>query len=247
MELLDITEVCRITGTTSRTLRHYQQIGLLEPTHIGANGIRFYNQVALLKLQHILVLKQLALPLPQIAKVLAGQQNAKTAIDDRLRLVAAEVARLERMQLALELTKEKLENGEPLMAEESFDGFANDPYAEEAQQRWPDTYAESQRRIGKMSARERGDVLESGNQITRELAVLFNAKVAADAPEVQELIRRHYDWVCNFWTPEHDSYIGLGQMYVDDARFTAHYNEFAVGLAPFIRDAILHYASSRLA
>ncbi len=119
-------------------------------------------------------------------------------------------------------------------------------YQAEAQQRWPDTFAQSQARLGKLSPIERGQLIEDGNQITRELASMFNAKVAADAPEVQEQIDRHYKWVCNFWTPEHDSYIALGQMYLDDERFTAHYDEFAPGLASFIRDAILRYASSNL-
>ena len=119
-------------------------------------------------------------------------------------------------------------------------------YESEAQQRWPDTFAQSQARIGKLSPVERGQLIEDGNQITRELVSLFNAKVAADAPEVQGQIDRHFKWVCNFWTPAHDSYIALGQMYLDDERFTAHYDEFAPGLASFIRDAILRYASSNL-
>jgi MerR family transcriptional regulator, thiopeptide resistance regulator len=120
-------------------------------------------------------------------------------------------------------------------------------YGSEAQQRWPDNFAQSEARLGKLSATERGQLIEDGNQISRELAEQLKAKVAADAPEVQELINRHYRWVCNFWTPERDSYIALGQMYLDDERFTAHYDEFAPGLAFFIRDAILRYASSNLA
>ena len=124
---------------------------------------------------------------------------------------------------------------------------SENPYASEAEQRWPDNFAQSQARMAKLSPTERGDVIEAGNQITRELAQAFNGEMAADSPDVQELIDRHYLWVCNFWTPQRDSYIGLGQMYVDDPRFTAHYNEFAVGLAPFIRDAILRYATLNLA
>jgi hypothetical protein len=119
-------------------------------------------------------------------------------------------------------------------------------FESEAQQRWPDTFAQSQARMGKLSPTQRGQLIEDGNQITRELASLLNSKVAAEAPEVQEQIDRHYKWVCNFWTPAHDSYIALGQMYLDDERFTAHYDEFAPALASFIRDAILRYASLNL-
>ena len=120
-------------------------------------------------------------------------------------------------------------------------------FAYEAEQRWPDNFAQSEARLSKLSPSQRGDLIEAGNEITRQLAELFKSEAAADSPKVQEKIDRHYNWVCNFWTPQRESYIGLGEMYVADARFTAHYNEFAVGLATFIRDAILHYATSNLA
>ena len=150
------------------------------------------------------------------------------------------------MKETVEITLLRIENKEDLEMTESFDGFEQNPYAYEAEQRWPDNFAESQKRMGKLSPQQRGDVIEAGNEITRQLAALFKSEAAADSPEVQEQIDRHYNWVCNFWTPQRESYIGLGEMYVADARFTAHYNEFAVGLAPFIRDAILHYATSNL-
>jgi hypothetical protein len=151
------------------------------------------------------------------------------------------------MKEAVERTLLRIENEENLLMTESFDGFEQDPYAYEAEQRWPDNFAKSQKRMGKLSPQQRGDLIEAGNEITRQLAGLFKSEAAADSPEVQEQIDGHYNCVCNFWTPQRESYIGLGEMYVADARFTAHYNEFAVGLAPFIRDAILHYATSNLA
>ena len=121
-----------------------------------------------------------------------------------------------------------------------------DPHSAEAKQRWPDTFAQSQARLNQLNATERGQLIEDVNEVSRQLARLLKAKVAADAPEVQELINRHYQWICNFWTPERETYIALGQMYLDDERFTAHYDDCAPGLAPFIRDAILRYASSNL-
>jgi hypothetical protein len=119
-------------------------------------------------------------------------------------------------------------------------------FAYEAEQRWPDNFAQSEARLSKLSPSQRGDLIETGNEITRRLANLLIAGVAADSLEVQEEIALHYEWVCNFWTPMRESYIGLGEMYVEDARFTAHYDEFAVGLAPFLRDAMQVYAVTKL-
>lgn len=76
-----IQQIARAAGTTSRTLRHYDAIGLLAPSRIGANGYRFYDDSALLRLQRILLLKELGLGLEAIAEVLAAQesQGADTA------------------------------------------------------------------------------------------------------------------------------------------------------------------------
>jgi DNA-binding transcriptional MerR regulator len=245
-EMLSIGRLAQISGCTSRTLRHYQEIGLLQPLKIKADGERFYGPDQVLRLQHILVLKQTGMPLEQIAKVLDSNVSKAAALAEQGGRLDLEIKRLQTMKEAVELTLLRLENKENPVMTESFDGFEQNPYAYEAEQRWPDNFAESQKRMGKLSPQQRGDVIEAGNQVTREIAVLFNAKAAADSPQVQELIHRHFDWVCNFWTPQKDSYIGSGQMYVDDARFTAHYDGFAVGLAPFIRDAIHHYASLNL-
>ncbi|WP_010155471.1 MerR family transcriptional regulator, partial [Leucobacter chromiiresistens] len=68
-----VQAVARAAGTTSRTLRHYDRIGLLPPTRVGANGYRYYDDAALLRLQRILLLRELGLGLDAIARVLAAQ------------------------------------------------------------------------------------------------------------------------------------------------------------------------------
>lgn len=124
--------------------------------------------------------------------------------------------------------------------------FEADSHAAEAQQRWPDTYEQSVHRIGKLSKDQQRAVFDQHGNIARQLGALLKSGAAADSPEVQEQIDRHYKWVCNFWTPDATSYPALGQMYLDDERFTATYEAFAEGLTTFIRDAILRYAASNL-
>ena len=63
-----IQEIARLVGTTSRTLRHYDEIGLLPPARIAANGYRHYDEAALVRLQRILLLRELGLGLPAIAE-----------------------------------------------------------------------------------------------------------------------------------------------------------------------------------
>src|SRR5699024_12721841 len=67
------TQVVEATGITSRTLRYYDRIGLLLPSRTGAGGLRYYNQQALIRLQRILLLSQLGMPLAEVSEVLDGQ------------------------------------------------------------------------------------------------------------------------------------------------------------------------------
>ena len=70
-----IQEVARLAGTTSRTLRHYDDVGLVPPSRIGSNGYRYYDADALVRLQRVLLLRELGLGIPAIAEVLEGQQD----------------------------------------------------------------------------------------------------------------------------------------------------------------------------
>ena len=79
-----IQEVARKAGTTSRTLRHYDQIGLLSPSHIGHNGYRYYDATAVVRLQRILLLRELGMGLPEIAEVLSRNTDEIAALEPEL-------------------------------------------------------------------------------------------------------------------------------------------------------------------
>ena len=74
-----IQEVAKAAGTTSRTLRHYDQLGLVAPSRIGTNGYRYYDDRALLRLQRVLLLRDLGLGLDAIGQVLAAQDRQSAA------------------------------------------------------------------------------------------------------------------------------------------------------------------------
>ncbi|WP_144881438.1 MerR family transcriptional regulator [Microbacterium paraoxydans] len=75
-----IQEIARLAGTTSRTLRHYDDIGLLPPSRIAANGYRHYDAASLVRLQRILLLRELGLGLSQIAEVLGPSTGSGTQV-----------------------------------------------------------------------------------------------------------------------------------------------------------------------
>lgn len=133
-----IQEIARTAGTTSRTLRHYGDVGLLRPSRVAANGYRYYDEHALVRLQRILLLRELGLGLPAIAEVLdagGGPQDTAAALATHLQLLEQERRRIGRQIASVRTTLRKLTEGEPLMAEEVLDGFDHTRYEEEVTER----------------------------------------------------------------------------------------------------------------
>lgn len=131
-----IQEVARLAGTTSRTLRHYGDIGLLPATRVAGNGYRYYDADAVVRLQRILLLRELGLGLASIAEVLRGQLDDAAALLVHLRWLEAERERVSHQIVSVRTTIDKLNEGEQLMAEEMLNGFDHTVYREEVEARW---------------------------------------------------------------------------------------------------------------
>ncbi len=242
-----ISELARASRITSRTLRHYDKLGLLEPASVGANGYRYYGAAELLRLQRILLLRELGLGLETIAEVLDGQTDPVQALAVHRDWLLAERDRMDRMSRTVDATINALRQGEPMTAENMFKDFDHNPYEAEARQRWGDKAVDdSKARYAGMSPGEKEQFIAESAALNEELARCFDAGLAPDDPAVQAAVDRHYKWVCVSWTPNAESYVGLGQMYVDDPRFTAFYDNYRAGLASFLLAGIKVYAERQL-
>lgn len=120
------------------------------------------------------------------------------------------------------------------------------PYADEAEARWANEYRASVKRFGLLSDAEQAAAIDRGEEVRDQLAALFIEGKPADDQEIQALIKLHYEWVCLFWTPNREQYIGLGEMYGQDPRFTEFYDKKANGLADFIGEAIRVWSEANL-
>jgi phosphoribosylaminoimidazole-succinocarboxamide synthase len=121
-----IQEVARLAGTTSRTLRHYDEVGLLAPSRVGSNGYRYYDAESLVRLQRILLLREMGLGIPAIAQVLNGDTADVDAFRSHLNWLKQEQSRLDRQIASVERTIRSLQKGEKILAEQMFDGFEHD-------------------------------------------------------------------------------------------------------------------------
>lgn len=249
-----IQDIARLAGTTSRTLRHYDALGLLVPSRISANGYRHYDRDSLVRLQRILLLRELGLGLPAIAHVLDDRRDAVPALRDHLTWLRSERERLARQIASVEATIHAVEEGEEIVAEQMFDGFDHTRYREEVEQRWgKDAYAASDRWWRGMTDEERAVWQQRQKQLAADWVAAAGRSVDPASEEAQALARRHWQWLADIpATPGYGqggppaAYLtGLGDMYVADPRFAAHYG--GTGGATFVRDALRIYAAAHLA
>lgn len=244
---LDIGKVARMSGVTSRTLRHYDDIGLLTPAWTGAEGRRRYGQPELLRLQHILVLRELGTSLDRIARIVDTDDPSTTIalLRDHLSGLTAERDRYARLAATVARTIESIERGRPMSASHVFDGFAHERYEPEARDRWGDEAVDrsnaSWERLGEDGKKRH---LRIDREIVEALGAAVRVGFTADSAEVQDIVSRHHAWLSEIWTPDATAYRSLTQMYVDDERFRAHYDEVAPGAAELLRDAAALYAET---
>ena len=248
-----IQEIARMAGTTSRTLRHYDDIGLLKPSRIGTNGYRYYDGGSLLQLQRILLLRGLGLGLPAIAEVFDRETDAVSALSSHLDWLRQEQERLGRQIASVRQTIETVKGGGELMAEKMFDGFDHTQYKDEVEERWgKEAYAASDSWWRGMTAEEKSAWKQRSGQLGSDWLRAAESGMSAASPEAQELARRHVEWLTSIpGTPaavsggDTKGYVtGLGEMYVADPRFAANYGGEAG--AVFVRDALRIYAEKNL-
>ena len=245
----DIGKVARMSGVSSRTLRHYNDIGLLTPAWTGADGRRRYGQPELLRLQHILVLRELGTSLDRIARIVNTDDPSTTIalLRDHLAGLTAERERYARLAASVARTIDSIEKGKPVNTTKIFDGFDHKKYEPEARDRWGDDAVDrsnaSWERLGDEGKKRH---LRIDQEIVEALGAAVRVGFTADSAEVQEIVARHHAWLSEIWTPDANAYRSLTQMYVDDERFRAHYDEVAPGAAELLRDGAALYAERGL-
>jgi DNA-binding transcriptional MerR regulator len=246
-------QVARMSKVTSRTLRHYDDIGLLRPATVAGNGYRYYEREQLLRLQQILLLRDLGLSLDAISTIVNEGGDRVEQLRRHRRWLTEERDRYDRLARTVAATIAEMEGGETVRPEELFEDFDAEKqtryeaelveqYGEEIM---PDI-EESRRRMSGWTRADAARVQDQWHSFGPRLVELIDAGAAAGDAPVQEIIAHHYRWVCNFWTPNRESYAGLGRLYVDSPDFKAKLDATHAGLAEFLCDAIAAYAQARL-
>lgn len=254
MKRYTVKEVARMAGVSVRTLHFYDEIGLLAPASHGENGYRYYGKEELLKLQQILFHRELGFPLERIREILTSPGfDRLEALRAHRAALAKDERRLRDLIVTIDKTIDSLERKTAMKEKDLYRGL--DPKKQEAYERelvarYGDgaraNIEESKRRMKGWSKDDHDRIGAKGDGVLRELVRELEAGAAPETPGVQAIIARHYAWVCHYWTPARESYIGLGRLYADHADFRKFYEPYHPALADFLAAAMKVYAEAKL-
>lgn len=241
---MKVKEVADLTGISVRTLHYYDEIGLLKPEKTTAAGYREYSEKNLETLQQILFFKELGFSLKKIKEIITNPLfDRLKALEVQRKMLLKKRSQLDKMIRTIEKTIQH-EKGEIKMAhKDRFIGFdfSHNPYEEEARELWGDAAVdEANARIAALSGSEQEEFAEQFKAIYENLAKVRH--LPADSKEAQAAIAEWYLFLNKMGDYSLEAFKNLGEMYVNDQRFTKNIDSFGEGLAKFMREAMAVYA-----
>ena len=222
-----IRDLAKATGLTSRTLRHYEQIGLLRPSRVASNGYRFYGDAEISRLYRIMSLRALELPLATIQLALDDETSLAGAIETHLALLEERRDRTNQQIAVVRHTLDAVKKGQPMSINDVFVGVDQSQYEAEVRTRWGDeAWERTARRRVAMSAEQRQAADKESLDVNAALRAAADDGEDPHGARFQALVADHHRWVTAYWggkKPDSESYKGLSELYVADPRFAATY------------------------
>ena len=245
--MFTVKQLAKIAGITRRTLHYYDEIGLLKPSQVGENGYRYYGEESLLRLQQILLYRELDLPLESIKWILGRPDfDVLSALESHREELHKRIAQLERLAATVDDTILHLKGKKEMSQRQFFEGFSDEQQAEyekEAMQMYdPATVKAANKRWREYSAAEKQRIGEQGNAVYQ--LILDAMSKDPGSPEAQTAVEGWRRQIEYFWIPNEDQLLGLADLYNEDPRFKANFDKIEPHLAEFLREAVKVYVKN---
>lgn len=248
-----VKKLAGMSGVSARTLRFYDEVGLLKPAYHGANGYRFYEEPQLLTLQQILFYRELGFALKQIKEILRRSDFDKVAaLESHRKVLRKNLAKTRQLIVTIEKTIEHLKGTKKMKSKELFVGFSPEQQARHENdliERFgdctKDVIAKSKQKVKdwtKTDWERAGGIFEG---ICKDLSRMMGRNLPPDSSPVQDIIRRHYEWLKQFWTPVRQSYVGYSQLILNSELRQA-YAAYHARLPEFAAAAMRTFAEKEL-
>ncbi|MGD6828839.1 MerR family transcriptional regulator [Bacillus pumilus] len=242
---MKVKEVAELFDISIRTLHHYDEIGLLPPKEVSEAGYRFYSEENLETLQQILFFRELGFNLKEIKEIINNPSfDKQEAFILQRKMLMEKRNKLDRMIENIDKTLKHMRGEIHLTNKERFEGMnmTFNEYEEEARCRWGNHSIDNMNfKLSRLSKEEQDDLSVRWDWIFHNLASLRN--LAPQSKEVQAAIREWYDFLNNHFTQYSlEAFYGLGQLYIQDERFTKNIDQYGEGLASFMSEAMKAFA-----
>lgn len=245
-----VLKLARLAGVSTRTLRYYDEIGILKPARINSSGYRLYGRAEVDRLQQILFYRELDLSLDKIKEIITTPSfdGAKALREHREKLLEKK-GQLDLLLVNVEKSIALKEGKITMTDQEKFAGFKQKlvednekQYGREVREKYGnDAMNKSKQKILSMTREDYEEASHLGNEV---LSTLKDAlKTGNPAGELaQKAADLHRRWLSYYWDSySKEAHAGIARMYVEDERFQAYYDAEQPGTAEFLRDAILIY------
>jgi DNA-binding transcriptional MerR regulator len=249
-----IKKLSLLAGVSTRTLRYYDEIGILKPARINSSGYRIYGQSEVDRLQHIMFYRELGVSLDNINDIITSPDFDETAA---LKKHYNELlARRQQLDVLIENVEKTIFNKEgriKMNDKEKFEGFKKKlvednekQFGKEIREKYgEETVKNSNEQFIKMTEEQYNELQDLGDEVLKTLkeAYATNDPAGELGQKVAEL---HAKWITFCWgTYNKEAHANLTQMYVDDERFRAYYDKEQSGCAEFLRDAVWIYTGMK--
>ena len=245
-----VRQLAQLSGVSVRTLHYYDEIGLLRPSRVGANGYRYYDEPAVMRLQQILLYKELELSLDEIRDLLDQPDfDVLRALEDHRRALQQRLGRLRRLLLTVDQTIAHVK-GERTMEDKELFAFSEEQqakYEQEAEALWGETVRASSRQWKRYSPEKKKQIFAEGEAVYLDMIERLNAGDEPGSPAAQAVVERWAQHMRYFYEPTLEIMRGLGGAYVEHPGFRAFFDKMHPRLAEFMRDAIEAYCAERAA
>ncbi|TFE00528.1 MerR family transcriptional regulator [Jeotgalibacillus salarius] len=246
-----VHQLAKLSGVSGRTLRYYDEIGLLKPARMSSSGYRIYGGKEVDLLQQILFYRELDVSLEEITKIIHHPDfDLVPALQQHIQKLQDKHARLEQIISTVQKTIESKGGGISMSDHEKFEGFKQkmideneEKYGKEVRDKYGDQLMDDSN--AKMMGLSEADYVRMNDIEKSFISELKKAYETGDpaSAEAQKAVDLHRKWLAFTW-PKYskEAHAGLADMYVSDERFTAYYDQHIKGLTVFLRDAIYVYA-----
>ncbi|UNC92467.1 MerR family transcriptional regulator [Candidatus Contubernalis alkaliaceticus] len=245
-----VHKLAKIAGVSTRTLRYYDEIGILKPARINSSGYRIYGQTEVNRLQQILFYRELGVSLECIKDIVTAPSfDGLRALKEHRDKLLDKKKQLDLLIDNVDKTIALTEGRVKMTDKEKFEGFKKKmiddnekKFGSEIREKYGDEAINlSNKKIKGMTKEQHAEWEKLSSSLMSTLKEAF--KTGDPAGELaQKTAYLHHQWLSCAWGHYNkEAHAGLAQMYVDDERFTAFYDQQQPGTAVFLRDAILIY------